>query len=168
MITSARQTDSSSLADTSNSQNSGLISENWTKDEQLRILFESWGPGGEIQRDNQNKNPCIFVLFESCPYRSSLQVCLCTTTISGEHTSLCINASFAEKGGFESPNSNLILIKCGRFGLPLFCFGNFGRAEFDNECFKISVPQECIRIKCFTHFTLSSLILECWSLGGKV
>ena len=131
-----------------------LISENWTKDEQLRILFESWGPGGEIQRDNQNKNPCIFVLFESCPYMSSLQVWLCTTT-----TSLCINALFAEKGGFESPNSNLILIKCGRFGLPLFCFGNFGRAEFDNEC---------IRIKCFTHFTLSSLILECWSLGGKV
>ena len=107
-----------------------LISENWTKDEQLRILFESWGPGGEIQRDNQNKNPCIFVLFESCPYMSSRFACV-PPPISGEHTSLCINALFAEK---EFIVKNLILIKCGRFGLPLFCFGNFWQWMFQNIC----------------------------------
>ena len=109
----------------------------------------------------------VFVLFESCPYMSSRFACV-PPPISGEHTSLCINALFAEKDGFEYPNCQKSYInKMWTFWFA-FVLAIFGRAEFDNECFKISVPQECIRIKCFTHFILSSLILECWSLGGKV
>ena len=45
----------------------------------------------------------VFVLFESCPYMSSRFACV-PPPISGEHTSLCINALFAEKDGFEYPN----------------------------------------------------------------